>query len=120
MKTKCLTIENVDDLLQCVLVFGILIIFFIFISIFYTMKSIEISQKQISIIKDLKKSQEETCRTISTLNDENMMTIKNLANENFFKTSTIIELLKSIKACLDRLFWFKPIDMKHGSTIRFH
>ena len=118
MRNKCLTSEHVEDLIKSVLLFGTIILFFIFINIVYTIKSIRISQVQVNMVKELKNSQEDSCGTMTSLNTENMMTIKNLANENFTKTTTIVDLLKSIKTGLDRLFFIKPENI--GIIQRFH
>lgn len=118
MRNKCLTSEHVEDLIKSVLLFGTIILFFIFINIVYTIKSIRISQVQVNMVKELKNSQEDSCGTMTSLNTENMMTIKNLANENFTKTTTIVDLLKSIKTGLDRLFFIKPENI--GIIRRFH
>ena len=118
MRNKCLTSEHVEVLIKSVLLFGTIILFFIFINIVYTIKSIRISQVQVNMVKELKNSQEDSCGTMTSLNTENMMTIKNLANENFTKTTTIVDLLKSIKTGLDRLFFIKPENI--GIIRRFH
>ena len=118
MRNKCLTSEHVEDLIKSVLLFGTIIMFFIFINIIYAIKSIRISQVQAETIKELKNSQEDSRGTMTSLNTENMMTIKNLANENFVKTTTIVDLLKSIKTGLDRLFFIKPENI--GIIRRFH
>lgn len=112
MKNTCLSTKDVEELIHCVVGIGVILLFFIFIDIGLSLMTLLSTKNQINEMKQL---QENSCKDISKLNTENMMVIKNLANENFFKTSTIIDLLRSIKSCLDKLFWVRH----NGSTSRF-